>query len=276
MSAGYGRVDPRWIGPWLIPLMRQPLRTTFAAWCRGLRIDLDITQRELADAVGVSRSLIASFETGRRVPDLDMVDRIATVLGVDVWLDSRRPIVAGGPRERDLLHARCSGYGHRRMTSHGHDTLREVEVIETGMRGWIDLLAFDHRTGTLLIIEIKTELDDLGAIERQLGRYERLARQVARDHGWAVRSVQTWVLLLATTDNDAAVTRQRDLLDLAFPIRAAAMERALAGDPVPGGRGLALIDPARRRRSWLIPCRIDGRRTIAPYRDRADALRHLS
>jgi hypothetical protein len=36
-------------------------------------------------------------------------------------------------------------------------------------------------------------------------------------------------------------------------------------------RGLALIDPRSRRRDWLIPTRVDGRRTVLPYQDLARA-----
>ena len=42
------------------------------------------------------------------------------------------------------------------------------------------MLAFDPATGILVVIEVKTRLDDLGAIERQMGWYERSAFGVAR------------------------------------------------------------------------------------------------
>jgi hypothetical protein len=42
------------------------------------------------------------------------------------------------------------------------------------------------------------------------------------------------------------------------------------------GRGLAMIDPASKRRDWLIRLRVDGRRSDARYVDYADAARRLS
>jgi hypothetical protein len=48
----------------------------------------------------------------------------------------------------------------------------------------------------------------------------------------------------------------------------------LATGPM-SGRGLALCDPASRRREWLIRTRLDGRRSELPYRDYADAARRL-
>jgi transcriptional regulator with XRE-family HTH domain len=257
--------------------MAEPLRLSFAAWCRGMRMDLDITQRELAAAVGVSRALISAYESGAVVPDLDMVERIGSALDVTFELVGRRPPIVGGARERDLLHARCSGYAGRRLAACGFQVAREVEVIDGRSHGWIDLLAFDTRSGRLLIVEVKTALDDIGAIERQVTWYERLAHGAARDRGWDATSTVSWLLVLATQEADTAVQRQRDVLDVAFPVRAHAMRRLLLGESTAaGGRGLALIDPARRRHDWLLPTRVDGRRTAGPYRDRGDALLRLS
>lgn len=143
--------------------------------------------------------------------------------------------------------------------------------------GWIDLLAFDPRTRTLVIVEIKTRIDDLGAIERQLGWYERDAPLIAQRHGWRPRRIETWLLVLASDEVEATIREQRDVLRLGFPARASAMREVLAGvvDRPRSGRGLALIDPASRRTDWLIPTRVDGRRSAAPYRDYADAARRL-
>ncbi len=134
---------------------------------------LDITQQELADAVSVSRPYIASVETGRANPTLDVVGRILRALGLDPDLLARQPVILNGPQQRDLVHARCSGYVSRRLTGLGWETRREVAIASGRTRGWIDVLAFDPRRHILLVIEVKTWLDDLGAIERQLDWYKR-------------------------------------------------------------------------------------------------------
>jgi hypothetical protein len=138
--------------------------------------------------------------------------------------------------------------------------------------GWIDLLAFDPLTATLPIVEVKTQLDDFGAIERQLGWYERSALDVARRLGWRPRRITGWLLLLASEDVEHALRANRELLGQAFPARARVMAGLLAdgGGPIPG-RGMALIDPVRKRRAWLLPSRVDGRRSRAPYASYADA-----
>ncbi len=52
------------------------LRIAVADWCRRTRIDLDITQQQLADALGISRTYLSEIEAGRANPSLDLVDRM--------------------------------------------------------------------------------------------------------------------------------------------------------------------------------------------------------
>lgn len=51
---------------------------------RAERARRNITQKELADAIGVSKTSIYLYETGRAVPAADKVKRIAGALGVSV------------------------------------------------------------------------------------------------------------------------------------------------------------------------------------------------
>ncbi len=237
-----------------------------------------MTQQQLADAVGVARGYIAMVEGGRANPSLDLVTRVAEALEMQVDLVVRPPMVIRGHSQRDVMHARCSGYVDRRLRVAGLLTAREVEVVHARSHGWIDLLAFDPRSGTVVIVEIKTGLDDLGALERQISWYERSAFESAHRLGWRPSRSVTWLLVLATAEVEAVIRSNRAIFDQAFPVRApAAMDwlsdGALAG---PTGRVLALIDPASRRHDWLIRTRSDGRRSDPPYRDHADAARRLT
>src|SRR6187401_13542 len=98
-----------------------PLRTSFAAFCRENRIRLRLTQRQLADAVGVSRGHVANIELGRANPPLDLVDRIARALDVEITFVARPAIVIGGG-PGDVVHARCSGFVDRRLRTDGWAT----------------------------------------------------------------------------------------------------------------------------------------------------------
>ena len=51
---------------------------------RKLRIKKGLSQQQMADTLNVDRSTIASWETGRRIPDVDMIAHIASLLGVNV------------------------------------------------------------------------------------------------------------------------------------------------------------------------------------------------
>jgi DNA-binding XRE family transcriptional regulator len=252
-------------------------RISFAQLCRDTRLMLDITQQQLATTVLVSRAHIAAIETGRANPSMRLVDRIADALGLELELIGRPPTVIGGVHQRDFLHARCSGYVDRRLGHAGWETRRELEVVHARSHGWIDLLAYHPVSRTLVIVEIKTTLDDFGAVERQLGWYERSSTDLAHRIGWRPTQAISWLLLLATDEVEASLRENRELLRVAFPNRAGSMIDVAVGEkPTSDGRAVALLDPHSRRQRWLIPTRLDGRRSAAPYRDYADAARRLS
>lgn len=260
--------------------MTVPLRTTFARLCRDTRISLDLSQRELAVAVGVSHGYLAAIEGGRANPSLAMVQRIGDALGLRLEWASTPPIVIEPNRQRDLVHARCSAYVDRRFRAAGWVTRREVEVVHGRWHGWIDLLAFDPRTRTLVVVEVKTRLDDVGGVERQLAWYERHVLEVARSAGWRPSRTSSWLLLLASDEVESVLRANRVAMGVAFPDRARAMravvQHGLGDAPPVGERGLAMIDPRSRRRDWLISTRSDGRRSSAPYRDYVEAARLLA
>ncbi len=56
----------------------------FAKTLKKLRTDKKISQRELADKVYVTRSTIARWENGSRLPDITMISRLSQCLNEDV------------------------------------------------------------------------------------------------------------------------------------------------------------------------------------------------
>lgn len=52
-----------------------------------LRVDMDLTQKQLAQRVGVPQSVIARLESGRYLPSLRSLKQIAKKLGLHVVLD---------------------------------------------------------------------------------------------------------------------------------------------------------------------------------------------
>lgn len=247
------------------------IRLVFGSACRDARVGLDLSQADLAGALGIHRGHLANIEAGRTNISLDLMDRIADRLGQRLELIVHPPRFVSTRSAHDTVHAWCSGYAARRLSPAGWQVAREVDISAGGARGWIDLLAFEPASATLLIIEIKTRLDDLGAVERQVGWYERHAMGAANRRGWRPQRVVVWLLALASEEVEGTVSGNRDLIGQAFPGRAVEMLAMLEGSRPGYRRAAALIDPASRRTRWLIPTRLDGRRSVAPYRDYSDA-----
>jgi transcriptional regulator with XRE-family HTH domain len=117
-----------------------------------------MTQQQVADAAGISRGFVAAIESRGANPTIDVVDRISRALELEAQLVLRPPLIIDAGRQRDLVHARCSGYVERRLRTAGWQTAREVEVVEARSHGWIDIMAFHAESETLLVVEIKTRL----------------------------------------------------------------------------------------------------------------------
>lgn len=60
------------------------MKQFFSETLRKLRTEKEISQQTLADKVYVTRSTVARWESGIRLPDAVMISRLADVLGTDV------------------------------------------------------------------------------------------------------------------------------------------------------------------------------------------------
>ena len=162
----------------------------------------------------------------------------------------------------------------RTSTPAGWIVRREVAIGTWERPGWVDILAFNPQTRLLLVIEVKTDLVDIGGLERQLGWYHREARSKCRDLGWEPLGVMATALVLATAANDDRIRANAVSLRQVFPLRWRDLMSVIGGaQPNGAGWGLAMIDPRSRVRDWCRPTVADGRRSQAPYRHIADFLR---
>jgi transcriptional regulator with XRE-family HTH domain len=232
------------------------------------------SQRELSRRSGVSQAQICRIERGTcRNLEVGVIDRLFVALGIRYWLAADVPRVTRP--QSDQVHARCSAYSTRRLVSDGWLVKREVEIGTDRSRGWIDILAFHPGSGVLLVIEIKTELPDLGAVERSMNWYEREAVRAARRFGWRPSWVGSALLLLHSRANDERVMSARSVIQIGFPGRARELQGVVRGEEPRNGRFVAMIDPRSRRAAWLRSTRSDGRRSRAAYVDYIDAARLL-
>lgn len=257
---------------------------------KATRLALRRTQRAVGAACGLSQSEISRVERGRRPgTSLRTVGAVCEALDIQPGWALKAPFVAGAPaspssasvrrpgRQRDAAHARCSAYVRRRLERLGWEVAQEVEIAVGRTHGWIDTMAFHPAVATLLVGELKTEVHDVGELQRSVAWYEREAWAAARRLGWSPRKVIVCLFVLATEQNDARIAGNREILAQAFPVRSQKVQRWLQ-DPsfsAARARALVLIDPLRRGRGWILGARADGRRTVAPYVDYRDFVTRL-
>jgi transcriptional regulator with XRE-family HTH domain len=232
------------------------------------------SQRRLAREAGVAQTMISAIERAT-LPHLPIATALRVLRALEIPFDLRLAAPLARIPIRDAAHARCVAYVARRLRADGFVVALEVEVRGPGWVGAIDILAYHPAAHVLLVVEVKTELHDLGALDRQVGRYERAAWDAARLLGWRPRAVTGVLLCLATQETDARLASERRWFDERFPIRVAGLRSLLARPEQPperGRRALAMIDPRTRRVAWVLPSWLDHRRRPARYRDRADYL----
>ena len=171
-----------------------------------------LTQAALSARAGVSRQAVSLLECGRaRRLKMGAVEGIFAALGARI--DAR--VLWNGPELDRLLDAGHAALGariKRRLERWGWVVRVEVSYSRYGERGRIDLLAWHPVLRVLLVVEVKTSLVDVQALLGSLDVKTRLARHVAEQLGWEVRSV---VPAIAFAD-DRTTRRRLTQLDTLF------------------------------------------------------------
>lgn len=102
----------------------------------------------------------------------------------------------------------------------GWETAVETSFSHYGNRGSIDVLAWHPRLGTLLVVEVKTEITSIEELARRLDVKSRLARQIAIDgRGWHPQRVATVLILPETTASRTSIRRFAAVFRSSFPAR---------------------------------------------------------
>jgi transcriptional regulator with XRE-family HTH domain len=228
------------------------------------------SQDELARRSGVAQSKISRLEAGA-IDRLTLEDgaRILDALGIQTSLAAKQPFIDRTPLQHDAAHARCIGHVARQLGRLGWQVRTELEVVDGSARGWADVIALDS-TRRLLVIEAKAAVPDVGAAQRQLAWYARMAPSAVRPLGWRAASVTGALLLLATDENAELIRRNAALVRQAFPSSAAVLAAWLevGSDRLPPA--IALIDPRSRRGQWLQRAATEGRGPTLRYRNYAE------
>lgn len=223
---------------------------------RMLRLRKGWRQQDLAREGGTSRATISRVERGHfgSLP-LDRIRAICATL--DIRLDLQ-PRWRGGDLDR-MLSRRHSAL-HESLTREMATAFPEWEIAPEvsfsiyGERGVIDLLLWHPGRRALLIIELKTDIVDVGEMLGTLDKKRRLAWQIAEDRGWLPLTVSAWIVVAGSRTNERRISEFRAMLRSAYPADGRQM-RAWLRDPVGSIAGLSM---------W--PVVAIGGRAIAPRR----------
>jgi transcriptional regulator with XRE-family HTH domain len=230
------------LGPWLAVLLRR---------CRAL---VGISQEELARRADTSGATIWRLEHGKADHiDLAVVERVFAALGLRGTMAVQDRHLEDRVRQRDGVHAVVNGYGARRLRPFGWATRLEAQIGERRPRGWIDLLGYREADGALLVDETKTDIPDMGGLQRSLDFYEHAARDIARGCAWDVRSVTVVVLALDTRVVARRLADSKAIVRHAFPGDVRTLDAWIRDPRAPRPRGwtIAMVDPASRGANWL-------------------------
>lgn len=223
-----------------------------------VRIHREWRQCDVASRARVSASVIARHERGV-INSLTMLERHAAALELRVEL---RLLGRSGQLVRlaDEEHAAIVEALADWLRRAGFEVEAEASFSEWGERGRIDLLAYDPRTRTVVIVEVKTLLLDLQQLLGSLNVRERLVSSIAARRGWTVERRIT-MLAVAGTAANRKVVRTHAALFQPFTVRRLGQPGIDAA-----GRVLVWVTPQRTaRRTWVA-----GRERVRP-RSREDA-----
>lgn len=114
-------------------------RSQLGGWIRAVRMKQGLSQRELADRSGLSRSYVCDIERGRGThPSVESLDKLATALGfsrVDL-LRASGVIETAGPRENDEERRLLTIY--RDLSDTGRmSVLRFARFVHADEHQWI-------------------------------------------------------------------------------------------------------------------------------------------
>ena len=196
---------------------------------RSVRRRKGWSQEELARKARVSQPRVSRIERGHiGTMRLNDVRRVAAALDIRIDVYARW---RAGDLDR-LLNAKHSEL-HELVARWFADQLPdwvlapEVSFSIYGERGVIDILAWHEKTGSLLLIELKTAIADVNELLGTVDRKNRLAAQVARERGWDAKTVSAWLIVADTRTNRRRLDAHMAVIRNALPDGTWAMRRWL-------------------------------------------------
>lgn len=221
-------------------------RRTVARALRAVRRRKGWSQSQLGLRIGVSKSRIGRWEASHldrcSVADLD---RWATALNahvvIDLRVDGERPLA-------DERHARIQNWLVALLREAGWIVEPESSFNVFGDRGRIDVLAYHPTAHVLLVVEIKTRIDDAQDVLGRLDVKKRVVPALARERGWVASTVVPALFILEGTTARRRIAEHAALF-ASLSLRArAAMAWLRRPDQRSNGILVLVSPPASRRR----------------------------
>ena len=149
---------------------------------RELRQDAGKTLEQVAGAVDLTRSTLSKYETGKILPSVEMVERIADALRVDA--DQRRALIDQATAEHTEVHAWRAL--HTPSFRRRQDEIRAIEAAATDVRLFQPslvpgLLQTPEYCRALLQLDRVRPVDDLAdAVSSRMERQPRCTTKPSR------------------------------------------------------------------------------------------------
>jgi len=212
----------------------------FGMALRAARLKRGWSQRALAVRARVSDATVSRLERG--LADslaLATIRRVAAVLDVWVGLVARS---RGGDLERvaDAAHAALAEVAIALLCALGWEVRPEVSFSVWGERGVVDIVAWHASSRSLLLVELKTRIVDIGQLLATLDRRQRLGSEIAEPFGWKPATISTVLILSDRATNHRRVAAHRAVFDAALPDGGRRVRAWLAA-PSAGLRGLMYL-----------------------------------
>jgi transcriptional regulator with XRE-family HTH domain len=184
---------------------------------RALRIKRGLRQIDVAVLAGVSDVTVSRIERGQLATlSLGALRRVARVLEVrldlSAWSRSGDIERIASSRHSALVDALIRELAKARWRARP-----EVSFNHNGERGLVDIAAWHPATRTLLFVEVKTEIVDVGETVGTFDRKRRLAATIARSLGLEPTSYSCAIVIADTRTNHRRVMEHRATFRAAFP-----------------------------------------------------------
>ena len=214
------------------------MKIRLEASLKALRRRRGWSQAHLGQALGTSQQRLSRLEADVRRAPLGLLEAWATELGAYLAVELR----VGGERPlSDARHAALQSGFASRLLGAGWLVATEASFNHYGDRGRVDLLAFHPALRILVVIEVKTRIQDVQDMLGRLDVKKRMAPMLARDRGWDVAAI---VPAFVVREDRTARRRvaEHAALFTNFALRARAARAWLRHPRLPPPKGILLFE----------------------------------